>query len=243
MAMKHKAPIGVYILAGVYLLSPIGDILLSIRALGEPKWYEMGVALPFLPSITFANWLWLLSIFIAGIFLVLRHKWSWILAILILPISILFNYFNSRAYGNFSSLSTAGFLSCITAAIVISYFRYPYLDRREKWWTFHQRFNVDFAAQITLDAETVLHTDSITSEKFVLGRVKNLSPSGAYIELPAELAAQFQRTDPVRCHFPEELNLSAIIKHISASGIGVEFTSVSVEQKEAIALLCEAKSV
>jgi hypothetical protein len=235
MAMKHKAPIGVYILAGLYLLSPIGNILMSIRALGEPKWYEISVALPFLPSITFANWLWLVSIFIAGIFLVLRHKWSWILAILILPISILFNYLNSRAYGSFSSASTIGFLSCITAGVVISYFRYPYLDRRENWWTLHQRFNVDFPAQVTVDAET--------AEPPVQGIAKNLSLTGTYIELTPEFSAKFKRTDPVTCHFSADLNLSAIVKHVSDTGIGIAFTHLSKEEKQAIALLCETKSV
>ena len=54
-----KRPTGVYFLAVLFMLAPIGNILISFAGSGVHDWYDPSVFTPFLMSIPALDWVWL----------------------------------------------------------------------------------------------------------------------------------------------------------------------------------------
>src|SRR5690349_16315883 len=90
-----KAPIGIYILAALFLLAPLGNIFFSFAGSGIENWYHPHIFFNLLSTIPVVDWLWLGGIFIAGIALLMRHKVSWLLAVLVLFIVLAMNSYRA----------------------------------------------------------------------------------------------------------------------------------------------------
>ena len=86
-----KKPKGVYFIAVLFLLSPIGNILISFAGSGIKNWYDFGVIMPFLQSIPALDWVWLGLLFVTGILLFRPHKLSWSIAIFMLILVLCIN--------------------------------------------------------------------------------------------------------------------------------------------------------
>lgn len=135
-----KRPLGVYILAFLFLLAPIGNILISFAGSGVQNWYAPDVMLAFMKTIPAWDWAWLFLLFFTGLLLFKAHKLSWTLAIvslvLILTINVYRVYFvdTNSIDPHFLRIFSVIALLCTTGVLVISfYFRFPYLDRRTEW--------------------------------------------------------------------------------------------------------------
>lgn len=135
-----KRPIGVYLLAILFLLAPIGNILISFAGSGIQNWYDPSVFFPFLQTIPAWDWAWLILLFITGILLFKPHKLSWTIAIfsllLILAINIyrVYNVDANSIEPQYLKIFSIIALLCTAGVLVIAfYFRFPYLDRRTKW--------------------------------------------------------------------------------------------------------------
>lgn len=145
-----KRPIGIYILALLFMVAPLGNIFLSLAGSGVDQWYEFDILKQLLLSIPFADWLWLGGVFIAGCTLLMRHKSAWMLAVLVLGLVLVMNTY--RAFTLDDSILNPEFvrmqilvsiLVTFSVLIIAFYARYPYLDRRQQWMfpTAH-RYNI-----------------------------------------------------------------------------------------------------
>lgn len=135
-----KKPTGVFLIAILFILAPIGNILISFAGSGVSDWYNPNVFFPFLNTIPALDWLWLTLLFITGILLFRPHKLTWSLAIFSL-LTVLFinayrlyhidqNSIDPQFLKVFSMLAVVCTLSLL---VIAAYFRFPYLDRRTQW--------------------------------------------------------------------------------------------------------------
>lgn len=135
-----KKATGIYILACLFILAPIGNILLSFAGSGVSLWYEPSVIGAFLATIPMLDWLWLSLLVLTGIMLFKPHKLSWSVAIFSLVFVLVINALrliqhdpNSIAPGFLKVFATLAILVTVGVLVIAFYFRFPYLDRRTKW--------------------------------------------------------------------------------------------------------------
>jgi hypothetical protein len=141
-----KKPIGIYFLAILFLLAPLGNILISFAGSGVPDWYSPTIFIPFLKTIPSLDWAWLFLLFVTGLLLFKAHKLSWSLAIITLFLVLVINvyriYFvdtNSIDPQFLKIFSVISVLCTIGVLMIAFYFRFPYLDRRTEWTSSKQK--------------------------------------------------------------------------------------------------------
>ncbi len=147
-APELKKPIGIYLLAILFLLAPLGNILISFAGSGVSNWYDPSIFIPFLKTIPALDWAWLALLFVTGLLLFKAHKLSWSLAIgtliLILLINVYRIYFidTNSIDPQFLKVFSVISVLCTMGVLVISfYFRFPYLDRRTEWTSSKQKID------------------------------------------------------------------------------------------------------
>ncbi len=175
-----KRPIGIYILAVLFIIAPLGNILISFAGAGISNWYEPSIFTAFVQSIPGFEWTWLGLLFLTGVLLFRPHKLSWSFAIVTLLLILCLNVYRMYSAGEnsitpqylkvFSILA----LFCTLGVLVIAfYFRFPYLDRRANWIKNIERF--DLVTEIKFD-NTLSKTESvsITGCKIITGTRSSL---------------------------------------------------------------------
>ena len=191
-----KKPIGVYVLAFLFLLAPAGNIFISFAGSGLDNWYNPMVLMAFLQTIPALEWIWLGLLFITGILLFRPHKLSWSVAIFTLLLILFINAYrlyqvdtNSIDPIFLKVFSLLAIICTLSVLVIAFYFRFPYLDRRASWLSNMQR--VDIRTSV-LCAGFVAITESLSS-------------TGCLIAFEAE--SQFKKNDKVNLKFPEISNL------------------------------------
>lgn len=191
-----KKPIGVYVLAFLFLLAPLGNIFISFAGSGLVNWYNPTVLMAFMESIPVLDWIWLGLLFVTGILLFRPHKLSWSVAIFTLLVILFINAY--RLYQVDTNSIDPAFLKvfsllaiiCTLSVLVISfYFRFPYLDRRANWLSNMNR----------VDIKTTVLCSGIVAV------TESLSASGCLIRF--EAATHLKKNDKVILNFPEISNL------------------------------------
>lgn len=144
--VQLKRPFGVYLLAFMFLLAPLGNIVISFAGSGVQNWYQPDIFVAFLRTIPVLDWIWLGLLFFTGLLLFKAHKLSWSMAIATLFLILLINVY--RVYyvdtnsvdPQFLKIFSVIALLCTTGVLVIAfYFRFPYLDRRTEWTSTRHR--------------------------------------------------------------------------------------------------------
>jgi hypothetical protein len=166
-ASALKKPIGIYILAVLFIIAPLGNILISFAGAGVTNWYEPSIFSAFIQSIPAWEWAWLGLLFLTGILLFRPHKLSWSFAIVTLLLILCINIYRIYSLDSSNSIDPKYLkvfsilaLFCTLGVLVIAfYFRFPYLDRRANWVKNVERF--DFATEVKIN-QTVAITDSIS---------------------------------------------------------------------------------
>lgn len=173
-----KKPVGVYFLAFVFLLAPLGNIILSFAGSGLSNWYEPEVFIPLLKTIPMTDWFWLGLLFVTGILLFRPHKTSWSLALVTLVIVLLINVFrifqaaDQSIDANYLKVfSLLSLLVTLAVLVIAFYFRFPYLDRRAGFLMNIARYEVRMPLKIQVE------------NKDYLGQTSSLSLSGVAVEL------------------------------------------------------------
>ena len=140
MTTTLKKPTGVYLIAILFLLAPIGNILISFAGSGVSEWYSPSVLGPFLRSVPLVDWVWLGLLFLTGILLFRPHKMTWTLAIISLLVVLSINAYrlfhvdqNSIDPTFLKVFSVLAIICSLSVLVIASYFRFPYLDRRTQW--------------------------------------------------------------------------------------------------------------
>jgi hypothetical protein len=135
-----KKPVAIYILAILFLLAPIGNILISFAGSGVANWYSPAVFIPFAQTVPIWDWAWLSLLFITGLLMFKAHKLSWTMAIFSLIIILAINSYriffidtNSIDPQFLKIFSVIAILCTLGVLVIAFYFRFPYLDRRTEW--------------------------------------------------------------------------------------------------------------
>lgn len=162
-----KRPIGVYVLALLFLLAPAGNIFISFAGSGLQNWYNPSVLAAFLQTIPALDWVWLGLLFITGILLFRPHKLSWSVAIFTLLLILFINAYrlyqvdmNSIDPVFLKVFSLLAIICTLSVLVIAFYFRFPYLDRRANWLSNLQRVDIKTAV---LCAGKAAVTESISS--------------------------------------------------------------------------------
>lgn len=217
-----KKPTGVYLIAILFLLAPIGNILISFAGSGVNNWYDLGVLIPFVQSIPAFEWVWLGLLFLTGVLLFRPHKLSWSIAIITLLLILSINAY--RLYHvdlnsidpTFLKVFSLLAIICTLSVLVISfYFRFPYLDRRANWLTTAKRF----------DIRTGVLINNFKSS------TESLSQTGC--RLSFDQHRDFKNDEIVKLKFAEipDVEIQAKVIESLEFGVRVEFTNLSGEVK------------
>lgn len=218
-----KKPTGVYIIAILFLFAPIGNILISFAGSGIQNWYDFGIIGPFLQSIPAMDWIWLGLLFVTGILLFRPHKLSWSIAIftLILVLSInayrLFNVDGNSIDPSFLKIFSVLAIICTLSVLVIAfYFRFPYLDRRSKWFSSTRRFDIRTPALVN----------------GIKAMTESVSFTGC--RLSFDIPSELEKSEIIKIKFLEISNTEtdAEVIEVLESGARVEFRNISVEFKQ-----------
>ena len=79
------------VLGLLFVLAPIGNLLISFAGSGVENWWEPDFVLYFLKSVPWWDYLWLSLIAVSGFFLISKHKIAGILSIFSLIIVLVVN--------------------------------------------------------------------------------------------------------------------------------------------------------
>lgn len=219
-SINLKRPTGVYVIALLFLLAPLGNILISFAGSGVKNWYDFSVLGPFLMSIPAIDWVWLGLLFVTGLLLFRPHKLSWTIAIGTLFLVLCVNAY--RLYSADANSIDPMFLKvfsvlaivCTLSILVIAlYFRFPYLDRRANWFSTEKRFDI--------------RTQAVTGG--LKATTESISFTGC--RLSFDVPNEFQKSQMIKIRFPE------ISKHEAGAevverlefGVRVEFSGNNSE--------------
>lgn len=135
-----KKPLGVYAMALLFILAPLGNILISFFGSGLSNWYEPPIFLALLKTVSVFDWIWLGLLFLTGVLLFIQHKLSWTLAIITLVVVLginalrLFQADPNSIEPNFLKIfSILAVVTTLGVLVIAFYFKFPYIDRRTKW--------------------------------------------------------------------------------------------------------------
>lgn len=210
-----KRPIGIYILAVLFIIAPLGNILISFAGAGISNWYEPSIFTAFVQSIPGFEWTWLGLLFLTGILLFRPHKLSWSFAIVTLVLILCLNIFRMYTAGENSIspqylkvFSIISLFCTLGVLIIASYFRFPYLDRRANWIKNIERF--DLSTEIRFD-QTVSKTESV-------------SVTGC--KMITATRSDLKAGDPVEAHFPEIYTkaVKCVVIENKENSLRLEFT-------------------
>lgn len=135
-----KKPLGVYAMALMFILAPLGNILISFLGSGLANWYEPPIFMALLKTVSSFDWVWLGLLALTGILLFKQHKLSWTVAIATLVLVLLINAIrlfqvdpNSIEPHFLKVFSILAVVTTLGVLVIAFYFRFPYIDRRMKW--------------------------------------------------------------------------------------------------------------
>lgn len=135
-----KKPLGVYAMAILFILAPLGNILISFLGSGLANWYEPPIFMALLKTISVFDWIWLGLLILTGVLLFVQHKLSWTMAILSLVVVLGINAFrlfqadpNSIEPHFLKIFSILAVVTTLGVLVIAFYFKFPYIDRRTKW--------------------------------------------------------------------------------------------------------------
>ncbi|MCM2352217.1 MAG: hypothetical protein NDI63_01280 [Pseudobdellovibrio sp.] len=135
-----KKPLGVYAMAILFILAPLGNILISFLGSGLANWYEPPIFMALLKTISVFDWIWLGLLILTGVLLFIQHKLSWTMAIMSLVVVLGINAFrlfqadpNSIEPNFLKIFSILAVVTTLGVLVIAFYFKFPYIDRRTKW--------------------------------------------------------------------------------------------------------------
>lgn len=223
MANKNNGPqtsLVVLALGILFLLAPGGNVAVSLYALGVDQWYSPLAWVQVIPEMTVFSQVWLILVFLSGILILLRHKLAWAIAIFVMAIVLALNIFNITSALSPQIYDFGFFLSSVGIIVLLFYFRYPYLDRRDKMLSSNARKAIQIPAQITVGQTTVR------------GTIRNISASGFFLAVDVNVGAIRKGSEGQVEFLSEKIGFSVV--RVESSGIGGEFHSLTMEQKEKI---------
>lgn len=227
-----KKPFGIYILATLFILAPLGNIMISFAGSGLENWFDPRIFVPLMQSVPVLEWVWLGLLFLTGVLLFRPHKLSWSVAIFTLLIVLTINAY--RLYNVDSNsidplflkvFSLLAMIITLSVLVISFYFRFPYLDRRANWFSNTKRFNI----------RTAVLCAGIKST------TESLSETGCRISF--DQPNSFKTDELVKLIFPDisKVEVQAIVIEKLEFGIRAEFKDLNTQFKQDLSRWLKAK--
>lgn len=199
---RARIPWPIYALAACFILAPLGNTVISMINAGVADWYLPSSILQWFRQMPWVVYIWISLSIAAGIGLLIPRRLTWALSIVAIVFSIGMSiYTRAHNHSHFFGLTSVSNLGIL---VVIYYFRFPYLDRREWWWGISPRYRCELAVRVGDFA----------------ARVSNISRSGALIEPAPPGAAPGQELEIA---LADVGSFPAIVARLAQTGIGVRF--------------------
>nr|BFD63496.1 hypothetical protein BdHM001_21770 [Bdellovibrio sp. HM001] len=193
--------------AAVLILTPMLDALMMQRS-----------------GVSILNWLSWIFVFGAGVTLMIRHKSSWILGVVLCAAFVVnTSYHLIQEFNTVDPIiSSARLLDCLIVVFIVgtvfSFFRYPYLDRRQNW----------FAP--TGDRYVV--ATSVLLEGRVEAQTVDLSYTGARIAVPEGVSYQKGQTVSVQLSEINDIQCAAKVIDLQGGILRLHFADLNSSEKE-----------
>ncbi len=223
-----KKPIGIYILAILFLIAPIGNIVFTLSTSNIPDWYNPKMFIELVSSMHLFDIITSFLLILSGLLLFKAHKTAWTLSLISLTLILGLNTY--RIFypppGFESDLSTMhlGFSVCSTFVVMIIafYFRYPYLDRRAQWF-FPTAHRYDVQSNVEIVANDIFS-----------GVTESLSLSGARIRLKMDMGESAHKLKHVDVIFNDlrKLKLTCEVIQYDDNILRVKFKRMSRSDRE-----------
>lgn len=203
-----ERPRAVQMAAAVLIMTPLLDIMMMQRTGAQ--------------MFSWVSWIMIAG---AGISLLIRHKSSWLIGIALCCFFV-FNTANSLLHEIDSAdplISSAKLLDCLLVLFIVGtisyFFRYPYLDRRQNWFSpTGERFSVAMA--VVLDGVETQTVDlSYTGAKILYNEAVKL-------KVGDKVPLQFSDINDIQCW--------ARIIDVKQGQVRVHFEDTSAGDKELI---------
>ncbi len=201
----RRKPLWIYLIAGLFVLTPLIHLMGTLKGAGEPQWYAPAVwwrwALHLDPAPALVSFI----LCVAGLALLFVRTWSWWFGMAALTLLCLYNIvLISRAFTNdtFTQvLATFGSI-LLLALLFFSEFRRPFLNKRLRWWESEPRFHVSVPVTVRSGHEGGGGTTQ--------ARLVDISRSGLYLEptqgqsalsLPEDIVVEVNNELRLPCRF------------------------------------------
>jgi hypothetical protein len=216
---KLNTPPVLKMLATAFILAPAGNLYLSFRSMGIPHYYMWQRLHWLLQMVSTGDWVRLGLTFVAGVMLFSPRKLSWALAMLTLVLATGYSLLDVIYAPQVTYLrSQYAFIfafSSISVLIILSYFRYPYLDRRDSWWGIARRYSLALPVSIR----------PADSQDWQPGTLENFSVTGAKVgQVRGTSYSVGQKVELLLSDFEGDFIVRAIAKRCQAGTIGMQFS-------------------
>lgn len=231
-----KKPIIVWFLGFCFLLAPLGNMLFSLYSLGYDDWYGPQRWAWLLSSVGLQDLVFFFLILLAGVALFFQTKTSWFVAVIVLLIVAATGFLDSIKSAPGNKMEAWTLLSNLAILIVLFYFRYPYLDKRDHVFEgIRGRFPVEIPVQIE-GAPVEAAIDNISAVGcHIRVNLENFKP-----EINSRLGLRFT----LRHSSQQETQyaLSLIVSHFDGSGFGGPFVDLDRQAKKELRRYCSELS-
>lgn len=215
-------PFVLKILAVSFMLAPFGNIYFSFLSMKLPSWFIHQNMVWLVSQVSKLDLLWFGLTFISGLMLLKPTKASWALAMISLfaaTVSSVVDLFGKKALSDSTHLSyvVLCLVSSLSIVVILYFFRFPYLDRRDRWWGVSRRYRADAEIDCRVEGSEWSRTNLI-----------NFSSSGVLFKRARTLSSDrgFKSGDRVEIKFQlpnEEKVEQGIIRSLRDDAVGVEF--------------------
>ena len=236
---RLKKPIILQIISLLFILAPIGNIMISFYGVGSDEWTKPAVFIGWLSTVDSWDWFWLILTFMTGVLLFIQHKTAWLIAVINLLLILSVNIYRWMTTGELIDVEYSYFenqilVSILTTALalgILFYARYPYLDRRSGWMG---------PVAPRKDVKTIV---TVVAQDVYNGFATNISTSGAIVELNQSLgsAGKMKFIDLI---FPElgNIKIKAQVIHTHEHQIRIKFKDLTGSDKKTIKIWMQSQS-
>lgn|GEM_PF-3995389 len=223
-----------FAIAVALILAPLGNFALSFHFYGIEGWYRPSIFLHLASQVLAIDWIWNAAVFLSGCFLILRTKLAWAFAVVAILSASGINFYKflfdpdpNFGWSHFS-ITIAG---SMLAILVVFFFRYPHLDRRDRWFKIHRRVPVHLKAKLSNRGQASVLVSNISlgglffrvedSEKAIKGTEESEILMGQVLELSIDGQTEA---------FKVQVNSARTEEATGLKGYGAEFIALTESQ-------------
>ncbi len=197
------------------ILAPIGNFAATFSTLGVPHWYYPWNFVRYSAQVSAFDLTWNSLLLISGCLLLFKRKLAWATAVAAIFFALVANFYNWY-FGRIEGLNTGLFIltSIGSAAMlgILFYFRYPHLDRRDRWFSKNDRLPVTTQIQIVRPVK-------------ITAMLINISTSGALLEVPEAQIGNFPLHAHLTFALPTGKHIEGQVVRSAQKAVAVSFDS------------------